>query len=124
VLAIDPKHGNGVSKSDRPWSTLLVGVYSTKPSVLAVGKHHIGDSLVGEVPVALVGVVPTKVSTQDGPIRPGDLLTTLCTPGYAMKARPVVVGGVAIYPTGTILGKALAPLKAGNGVIQVLLMSR
>ena len=41
-----------------------------------------------------------------------------------MKARPVVVGGVAIYPTGTILGKALAPLASGRGTIEVLLMMR
>jgi hypothetical protein len=124
VLAIDPRHGNTVQMSRGRSSPLVVGVYSTKPSVLAVGTHHIGDSLAGEVLVALMGVVPTKVTSENGPIRAGDLLTTSSKPGYAMKAPRVVVGGVAIYPTGTILGKAMAPLKAGNGVIQVLLMMR
>jgi hypothetical protein len=41
-----------------------------------------------------------------------------------MKAHPVRVGGVAIYETGTILGKALAPLANGRGTIEVLLMMR
>jgi hypothetical protein len=38
-----------------------------------------------------------------------------------MKAEPVMVDGVPIYPTGTILGKALAPFECpGTGVIEVL----
>jgi hypothetical protein len=124
VLSIDPRHGNAVYRSSGRNSPLVLGVYSTRPSVLAVGTHRIGDSLKGEVPVALMGVVPTKVSAENGPIRAGDLLSTSGTPGYAMKASRVMVGGIAIYRTGTILGKALGPLKSGKGVIQVLLMTR
>jgi len=41
-----------------------------------------------------------------------------------MKARPLIVRGVKIYPTGTILGKALQPLTHGTGVIKILLMLR
>jgi hypothetical protein len=124
VLAIDPRHGNQVRLSDHPDSQMVIGVYSTKPSVLAVGNHHIGDSLAGNVPVAMLGIVPTKVSAANGPIKPGDLLTTAKTPGYAMKAKPVVIRGIAIYPTGAILGKALQPLKAGRGLINVLVEPR
>ena len=110
--------------ADSPESQLVAGVYSTKPSVLAVGNRGVDDSLAGTVPVGMVGVVPTKVSAENGAIRPGDLLTTARTPGYAMRARPAFVQGVAIYPTGTILGKALAPLRTGRGTIEVLLMLR
>jgi hypothetical protein len=124
VLAIDPQHGQAVRKSREPNSRLLIGVYSTKPTILAVGDHGIDDSRVGEVPVAMLGIVPTKVSAENGPIHAGDLLTTAGTPGYAMKASPVVVGGVAIYPTGTILGKALEPLAQGKGAIKVLVTLR
>jgi hypothetical protein len=92
--------------------------------VLAVGRHRIGDSLAGEVPVALLGIVPTKVTAERRPIRAGDLLVTSSTPGYAVRAAPVVVRGVAIYPTGAILGKALAPLRRGKGVIKVLVTLR
>jgi hypothetical protein len=124
VLAIDPARGFVVRKSSERGSALVVGVYSTRPSVLAVGSHRVDDSLTGEVPVAMVGVVPTKVTTENGPIRAGDLLTTSSTPGYAMRAKPLVVRGVDIYPTGAILGKALTPLRHGTGVVEILLMLR
>ena len=73
-----------------------------------------------DIPVAIVGIVPTKVSAENGPIQPGDLLTTATVPGHAMKASPVLVSGVALYPTGTILGKALGSLETGTGLIRVL----
>jgi len=64
------------------------------------------------------------VTAENGAIQPGDLLTTSSTPGYAMKASPTTINGVAIYPTGTILGKALEPLKGGKCIIRVLVMLR
>jgi hypothetical protein len=124
LVPIDPARGYAVRKSARPYSQLVVGVYSTKPAVLAMGNRRVNDSLKGEVPVAMMGVVPTKVSAANGAIRAGDLLTTSRLAGYAMKAKPVVVHGVAIYPTGAILGKALQPLRRGAGTIEVLVMLR
>jgi hypothetical protein len=124
VLAIAPGHGYAVSRSTRPYSTLVVGVYSTKPAVLAVGSHGADASLAGQVPVAMMGVVPTRVTAAGGAIRPGDLLTTSRVPGYAMRARSALVHGIAIYPQGTIVGKALESLSHGQGVIEVMLMSR
>jgi hypothetical protein len=124
VLAIDPHEGSTVGLAHGRYSSLVAGVYSTKPSVLGVGAHHLGSSLAGEVPVALVGIVPTRVSTENGPVRAGDLLTTSSTPGYAMKALPRLVHGVPVYPTGTILGKAMQPLASGKGLIKVLVTLR
>ncbi len=123
VLAIDPRHGNEVTASSVPYSPSVVGVYSTKPSVLAVGDRSI-DDLAGTVPVAMLGVVPTNVSAENGSVRAGDLLTTSRTPGYAMKARAVRVDGVELYPTGAILGKALEALRGNRGVIDVLVTVR
>jgi hypothetical protein len=76
--------------------------------------------------VALIGVVPVKVTAEaeSGAVHPGDLLTTSATPGHAMRAEPHIVEGVAIYPTGTILGKALEPLEYGIGVIRALVMQQ
>jgi hypothetical protein len=68
--------------------------------------------------------VPTKVTAENGPIEPGDLLTTSSTPGHAMKAKPVSVGGVEIHPPGTILGKALQPFSGEKGVIKMLVQGR
>lgn len=75
-----------------------------------------------KIPLAVVGVVPTKAVNENGAIQPGDLLTSSSTPGHAMKALPVDVGGFEIYRTGTIIGKALEPLTEGTGVISVLLV--
>lgn len=124
VLEIDPLHGDAVRQSREPNSRLVAGVYSTRPSVLAVGEHGVDDSLAGEVPVGIVGVVPTKVSDENGPIQIGDLLVTSSLPGRAMKAQAEMVNGVAVYPTGAILGKALEPLQQGAGVIKVLVTLR
>jgi hypothetical protein len=67
-----------------------------------------------EIPLAMVGIVPCKVSTENGPIRAGDLLVTSSTPGHAMR------GTDRGRMLGAVVGKALEPLSAGMGVIQVL----
>jgi hypothetical protein len=41
-----------------------------------------------------------------------------------MKATPVSVEGVEIYPAGTILGKALTPLIGERGKIRMLVLPR
>ena len=72
-------------------------------------------NLTGKIPLAVIGVVPVKVSAENGPIHPGDLLVASSTPGYAMKAGP--------NPSvGTVIGKALASLLEGTGMIQILVM--
>lgn len=124
VLALDPESGSAVRLSREPNSRLVVGVYSTRPSILAIGDHAIDDSLAGEVPVALLGTVPTKVSAENGPIQIGDLLVSAALPGHAMRAAPDVVNGVQIYPTGAILGKALEAHTQGTGIIRVLVTLR
>jgi len=115
VLVISVESDRTVTKSDRPYSMRVAGVYATKPGV------QLGTPDEGTVPMGVVGVIPTKVSSENGPIARGDLLVTSSTPGHAMKAEPVVVNGVEIYPSGTILGKALEPFEGrGTGVIEVL----
>ena len=64
--------------------------------------------------MAMMGIVPTKVSTENGSIKPGDILVSGSTAGYAMK------GTNRRRMDGAVIGKALAPLRAGSGVIEVL----
>lgn len=113
LLVIERGGNRSLTQSHAPYSTLVAGIYSTKPGVLAT-PHHIDGSLEGEVPLAIVGIVPCKVTTENGAIRQGDLLVTSSLPGYAMKGtdRRRLVGAV--------VGKALEPLPKGAGVIQVL----
>jgi len=117
VLVIGPD--GQLTRSSTPNQANVAGVYSTDPGFVGGDLDDADNS--ERVPIAIVGVVPVKVSAENGAIRPGDLLTASATPGHAMKAKPVDVGGVQIYRPGTIIGKALEPLEKGMGVIRVLI---
>ncbi len=136
VMVIDPANPSAFLKSGSARSTLVAGVYSTKPGVL--GSEHDWDQLaaelvppsgegqsepaavkslelgrmIDEVPLAVIGIVPCKASAENGSITPGDLLVTSGTPGHAMRDD--------IPRAGTIVGKALGSLESGTGVIKVL----
>jgi hypothetical protein len=120
VLVISEANDRTVEKSSAPASTKVVGVYATKPGVVLTEKS-IEESLDQLVPMGVIGVIPTKVCLENGPIKRGDLLVTSSKQGHAMKAIPVNVGGVLIYPTGAILGKALENFDGQeSGLIKVL----
>ena len=102
-----------LTRSTQAYQPTVVGVYSTQPGFLG-GAGEDAD-LTGKIPLAVVGVVPVKASTENGSIRPGDLLTASNTPGHAMKADPNP-------PVGTVVGKALEGLDAGTGIILMLVM--
>ena len=73
----------------------------------------------GEVPrlaLAVVGVVTVKVSAENGPIAPGDLLVASGTAGHAMRC----VGVDKCF--GRTIGKALEGLDAGTGTIRMLVV--
>jgi hypothetical protein len=99
------------------YDTSVAGIVSTSPGI-SLGAKEGGNP--GEQLIAVAGRVPCKVDATYGPIHPRDLLTTSDTPGYAMKAQPVNIGGVEIYRPGTTLGKAMGTLESGTGVIDVL----
>jgi hypothetical protein len=68
--------------------------------------------------MAVVGIVPCKVSAENGAISRGDLLVTSSTKGYAMRASDTK------KLAGSIMGKALQPLASGKGKIEVLVTLR
>jgi len=112
ILIIDSGAERTLKRTTQPYSTLVAGIYSTKPGVVA-GATMDKDTISG-VPLAVVGIVPCKVTTRNGAIRPGDLLVTSSKPGYAMK------GTDRKRMAGAVLGKALQPLASGEGVVEVL----
>jgi hypothetical protein len=67
------------------------------------------------VPVAVLGKVFCKADAQYGRIETGDLLTTSPTVGHAMKAVD------QLRSFGAVIGKALAPLSSGRGLVPVLI---
>jgi hypothetical protein len=91
----------------------VLGVYATKPGVLLT-EENIEHSLNDKVPLGVIGVIPTKVCTEGGAIRKGDLLVTSSQRGVAMKADPEKV------KAGQVLGKALQDFDGGGvGLIKV-----
>jgi hypothetical protein len=68
----------------------------------------------GRQPVALVGKTFCHVDADGAPIEIGDLLTTSDTRGHAMRASDP---GRAF---GAVIGKALASLPSGRGLIPIL----
>ena len=129
VMVIDAAGSRSIVRASEPRSRLVAGIYSTRPGFVGSEREWdrpgVGDdggspaytleamaNEFDEIPLAVVGIVPCKVSAENGPIRPGDLLVTSSMPGYAMRdADPVV---------GTVLGKALEEMPSGTGVIKVL----
>ncbi len=114
VLVIDPSGQGRFLKSSMPYATTVAGIYSTRPGIR--GRRQATDSshMPEEVPMAMIGVVPTKVTAEGGPIQPGDLLVTSSTAGYAMK------GTDHSRMMGAIIGKAMGHLDSSTGVMEVL----
>jgi len=111
VVIIDSQNYE-VTLTNKPYNKRVVGVISTSPGlILGLGDGEIKD---GKIPVAIAGIVPTKVTTINGPIEKGDLLTTSIIEGYAMKTND--------NKPGSIIGKALESLEKGEGKINVLIM--
>lgn len=114
VLIISLNSDRTVEKSTEAYSSLVVGVYATKPGVLLT-EENIDSKLEGKVPMGVVGVIPTKVCLEGGVIKRGDLLVTSSKSGYAMKAD------VSKILPGMVIGKALQEYDgSGDEKINVL----
>jgi hypothetical protein len=102
-------------QSHQPYDKRVAGVISGagdyKPGIVLDKRQ----SQHKRQPVALLGKVYCKVDAQYASIEVGDLLTTSATPGHAMKA------GEPLQAFGTVIGKALRPLKEGQALIPILI---
>lgn len=114
LLVIDASAFRHLGLAQQPYSTLVAGIYSTRPGMLGSTRKIDEPAAKDEIPLAVVGIVPCKVTAENGPIHAGDLLVTSSTAGYAMK------GTDRGKMLGAIVGKALEPLPIGTGMIQVL----
>jgi hypothetical protein len=98
--------GNRAIASTTAYDTRVIGVVSDRPAVL------LGERGAGKLKVAHSGRVRVKVV---GPVAAGDLLVASSIAGHAMRSAPPEV------TPGTMLGKALESLEAGQGAVLVLL---
>ncbi|NOY79438.1 MAG: hypothetical protein GXP31_00385 [Kiritimatiellaeota bacterium] len=124
VLALAPD-GSGVVRAARSDASGVIGVVSTAPGILggvSQQKNRRGTASV-RVPVAIVGIVPVKVTAADGPIRPGALLgLSRSVPGRLGVLSPISFGGRMFVPEQAVVGKALEALQEGEGTLRVRLV--
>jgi len=101
-----------VEPYDKKVVGVIAGAGSFRPGII-MDKHEQSDAR--RQPIALVGKVFCKVDASYGSIEVGDLLTSSATYGHAMKSSD---------PTrsfGSVIGKAMAPLGDGLGLIPILI---
>lgn len=99
---------DGLYLSRYPYDSTITGVISLKPAIV------LGVSKPGMYPLNVKGNAVVQVSTINGPITPGDFLTTSTIQGVAMRATK----------SGTVLGTALGAYNGGKdqiGKIPVLI---
>jgi hypothetical protein len=91
VIAVAREKGHYAQKSDEAYTTRVIGVASTAPAMIfkenvmvsQTGTYQYKDD--GEIPLAVAGRVPTKVTDENGPIMKGDMITSSSVRGHGMK---------------------------------------
>ncbi len=114
VMVIDPSNSGALMTSTESYDFKVAGVVSGANGVnpgIYLGQDSVMD---GDVMVAMTGRVYVKCSTANGPIRPGDRLTTASLAGHAMKATD------SSRSDGAVIGKAMSSLDEGTGLVLVL----
>jgi hypothetical protein len=117
VVAIDPANPEGgLVPSQGAYARTVAGIVAgaggIEPGMLLYQENVAGAD--GDHPVALTGRVFARADTSNGPIRPGDLLTTSERTGYAMKASDWQ------RSQGAVIGKSLGSLDEETGLVLVL----
>jgi hypothetical protein len=100
---------------DKPYDKRVVGVVSGAGSFRPAFVLDRVESAINRAPISLMGKVYCKVDASYGEIEVGDLLTTSPMSGHAMKAID------PLKAFGAVIGKALRPLKEGQGLIPILI---
>jgi hypothetical protein len=115
LVSIDPEKPGKLLISSKSYDRKVAGVISgaggLRPGMLMSQSDSAAD---GQHPVALTGRVYCWADAAQGPIDPGDLLTTSDAPGHAMKVTDHA------RAQGAIIGKAMTSLKEGRGLVLVL----
>ena len=139
VLVADKNKDESVLKSQSQYQTSVLGVVTTDPHMV-MGMELVIDEETGEsIPgvsatrLALTGRVPVKISEENGPIEPGDLLTPSSIPGHAMKWTLLDVNEAKDFEElksmlaenqrrrNAIIGKAVSSSGNGEGTVMVLI---
>ncbi len=96
---------------DRRAVGVISGAGNYKPGIVLDKQTHQPN----RKSISLLGKVYCKVDAEYGAVEIGDLLATSATRGHAMKATDQVKA------FGAVIGKALRPLSAGQGLVPILI---
>lgn len=112
VMVIDADGGlcESTVAYDRRVAGVVAGAGDHRPGIV-LGRGCGSEST---VPLALIGRVYCKVDAGFGAVGIGDLLTTSPVTGHAMKVTD------SARAFGAVLGKALAPMACGRGLVPIL----
>ncbi|MCB9422001.1 MAG: hypothetical protein H6667_19530 [Ardenticatenaceae bacterium] len=114
VMVIDPDNPGHLMSSSSAYDRKVAGVVSGAGDVQPGLTLHQEGVLEGDTVVAIAGRVYVLADVSNGPIQPGDMLTTSDTPGHVMKATDLDLA------QGAVLGKAMTALDSGTGLVLVL----
>jgi hypothetical protein len=115
VVVIDPENPGKLLVSNGAYDRRIAGIISGAGNIESgMVMEQLNSAAAGEHPVALIGRVYCLADVSNGPIQPGDLLTTSENPGHAMKVTDYS------RAQGAILGKAMTRLESGHGLVLVL----
>jgi len=114
LVIIDEENPGQLKLSHQAYDKRVAGVVSGAGGInpgLTLTQEGV---LEGGQNVALTGRVYALATAANGPIKPGDLLTTSEVAGHAMKATDRELSN------GAIIGKAMSSLENGEGLVLVL----
>ncbi|MCL4708991.1 hypothetical protein KJ068_27845 [bacterium] len=114
LVIIDEENPGQLKLSHQAYDKRVAGVVSGAGGINPGITLTQEGMLEGGQNVALAGRVYALATAANGPIRPGDLLTTSEVPGHAMKATDR-----ELWP-GAVIGKAMSKLESGEGLVLVL----
>ncbi len=114
VVVIDDQHPGELKLSAAAYDTRVAGIVSGANGINPGIALHQDGALEGGQNVALSGRVYVLADSSNGPIKPGDLLTTSVTPGHAMRVTNHA------RAQGAVIGKAMTSLDKGKGMVLVL----
>lgn len=114
VMVISSEQAGRLAISNRPYDRRVAGV------VAGANEYPSAITLAGlvekpnKVAVTLSGTVYTRVSSENGPVRAGDLLTTSSRSGVAMRATDPEAS------RGATIGKAMEDHQGEEGLLLIL----
>lgn len=113
TVAVLDREGN-LTPSEQPYDTRVAGIISgagDREAALVLDRV-VGTGL--RRPLAVTGKAWCVADAREHAIEVGDLLTTAVEPGQAMRVTD------RLQAVGAIIGKALTPLREGQGPVLVL----